>query len=116
MKTILVVDDERDLLTAVSGVLEDEGYDVIECSDGREALAKLATQKPDVALIDVMMPIMSGIELVDILRQDPRFKNLPIVIMSAVEAADIDKAAYAGFLKKPFKLKRLLDLIEHIGR
>lgn len=115
MKTILVVDDERDLLTAVTGVLADEGYDVIECSDGREALERLATKKPDVALIDVMMPVMSGIELVEILRQDPRFKKLPIVIMSAVEAADIDKDAYAGFLKKPFKLKRLLDLIEHIA-
>ena len=53
MKTILVVDDERDLLTAVAGVLEDEGYGVIECSDGREALERLATQKPDAALIDV---------------------------------------------------------------
>ncbi len=115
MKTILVVDDERDLLTAVTGVLEDEGYGVIECSNGREALARLATQKPDAALIDVMMPVMSGLELVDVLRKDPRFKRLPIVIMSAVEAADIDKNAYAGFLKKPFKLKRLLQLLEQVA-
>ena len=115
MKTILVVDDERDLLTAVSGVLEDEGYDVIECADGREALERLATKRPDAALIDVMMPVMSGIELVEILRKDPRFKGLPIVIMSAVENSDIDKDNYAGFLKKPFKLKRLLQVIEQIA-
>lgn len=115
MKTILVVDDERDLLTAVTGVLQDEGYDVIECADGREALERLATKKPDAALIDVMMPIMSGIELVEILRQDPRFKGLPIVIMSAVESTDIDRKSYAGFLKKPFRLKRLLELVEQIA-
>lgn len=115
MKTILVVDDERDLLTAVAGVLKDEGYDVIECSDGAEALQRLATQKPDAALIDVMMPVMSGFELADVLRKDPRFKKLPIVIMSAVETADVDKNAFAGFLKKPFKLKRLLQLLEQVA-
>ena len=98
-----------------AGVLEDEGYEVIECSDGREALERLATKKPDAALIDVMMPVMSGIELVDILRKDPRFRGLPIVIMSAVENSEIDKDNYAGFLKKPFKLKRLLQVIEQIA-
>ena len=60
MKTILVVDDERDLLTAVSGVLGDEGYDVVECSNGKEALEYLATNQPHAALIDVMTPSASA--------------------------------------------------------
>lgn len=116
MKTILVVDDERDLLTAVSGVLGDEGYEVIECSDGKEALEYLATKRPDAALIDVMMPVMSGRELVSIVRKDPRLDGLPIVMMSAVEAPDMDRRAIAGFLKKPFQLKRLLEMINKLAR
>lgn len=114
MKTILVVDDERDLLSAVCGVLEDEGYDVIECSDAKDALERVATRRPDAALIDVMMPVMSGIELVDILGKDPRLDGLPIVMMSAVENHTLDRARVAGFLKKPFQLKRLLEMVEHM--
>lgn len=116
MKTVLVVDDERDLLSAVCGVLEDEGYDVIECSDARQALEQLATRKPDVALIDVMMPVMSGHELVAIMHRDPRLDGLPIVMMSAVEAPDLDRDVISAFLKKPFKLARLLDTIKSLTR
>jgi CheY-like chemotaxis protein len=110
-----VVDDERDLLSAVCGVLEDEGYDVIECSNARQALEHLATRKPDIALIDVMMPVMAGPELVAIMHEDPRLDGLPIVMMSAVEA-NIDREAVAAFLKKPFKLARLLETIKSLTR
>jgi DNA-binding response OmpR family regulator len=114
--TVLVVDDEQDLLSAVSGVLGDEGYDVIECSDGAQALEYLAGERPDAALIDVMMPGMSGLELVERMRKNPRLQGLPIVMMSAVDTLDVSGADLAGFLKKPFQLKRLLDTIRTVSR
>lgn len=114
MKTILVVDDERDLLTAVSGVLEDEGYEVIECSNGKEALEYLSTNHPDAALIDVMMPILGGNDLVEILRRNPTFDGMPIVMMSAVERIQVDGKRISAFLKKPFQLKRLLATIRDV--
>lgn len=116
MKTILVVDDERDLLTAVSGVLGDEGYRVVECCDAEQALRYLEQHRPDAALIDVMLPVMDGRELVARLRQDPRLDDLPVVMMSAVETTDLDRAQFAAFLKKPFHLKRLLETIQQVAR
>lgn len=113
MKTILVADDERDLLTAVSGVLQDEGYDVIECADGKEALEMLVQRRPDVALVDVMMPYMTGTELVAAARKDPRIDDVPIVLMSAVDDPTL-KRGVAGFLRKPFALGKLLALLEDV--
>ncbi len=110
MKTILVVDDERDLLTAVSGVLADEGYEVLEACDGREALDVLRKRRPDLALVDMMMPFMSGAELVDAIRREPKLEGLPVVLMSAVESAG-ETDHVAAFLKKPFPLQRLLAVV-----
>ena len=111
MKTVLVVDDERDLLSAVSGVLGDEGYQVVECTDGKHALEYLARHRPDLALIDVMMPIVDGRELLARVRQDARLDGLPVVMMSAVDAPDLDRGPITGFLKKPFHLRRLLEVV-----
>ena len=113
MKTILVVDDERDLLTAVAGVLEDEGYEIIECGNGRDALECLRKRRPDLALIDVMMPFMSGTELVDHIHREPKLSGLPIVLMSAVENTEAKKLASA-FLKKPFALAKLVSLVHDL--
>ena len=113
MKTILVADDERDLLTAVSGVLQDEGHDVIECTDGKQALEMLVLRRPDAALVDVMMPFMTGTELVAAAREDPRIQAVPIVLMSAVDDPKL-KEGVAGFLKKPFAVGRLLSLLDDV--
>lgn len=118
MKTILVVDDERDLLSAVAGVLRDEGYDVCECADATEALEYLATRRPDVALVDVMMPVMSGLELLQRMRSMPALDGVPVVLMSA--AGDLSDARRGAdkpdaFLKKPFQLKRLLATVAQLA-
>lgn len=113
MITILVVDDERDLLSAVSGVLQDEGYEVIEASDGKQALEVLARQRPDMAIVDVMMPFVTGTELVAAVKANPKLASLPIVLMSAVDDPDV-KRGVAAFLKKPFPIKRLLTCVDDI--
>jgi CheY-like chemotaxis protein len=93
------------------GVLQDEGYAVIECADGKQALEMLVLRRPDAALVDVMMPFMTGTELVAAARKDPRIDRVPIVLMSAVADPEL-KAGVAGFLKKPFALRRLLALLD----
>lgn len=113
MKTILVVDDERDLLTAVAAVLEDEGFEIIECGNGRDALDELRKRRPDLALIDVMMPFMSGTELVAEIQREPELSDLPVVLMSAVENSEAKKLARA-FLKKPFALGKLVTLVHDL--
>ena len=113
MKTILVVDDERDLLTAVAGVLTDEGYEVLECGNGRDALELLRKRRPDLALVDVMMPFMTGAEVLQAARKDARIEAVPIVLMSAVENADAKRTVKA-FLKKPFALGKLVSLVHEL--
>lgn len=89
---------------------------MIECADGRQALEMLVLRRPDAALVDVMMPFMTGTELVAAARKDPRIDRVPIVLMSAVDDPGLE-AGVAGFLKKPFALGRLLALLaDVVGR
>ncbi|WIG96776.1 response regulator [Myxococcus sp. SDU36] len=112
MKTILVVDDEMDIAEAVKSILEDEGYRVVTCANGREALDCLKDARPDLAIIDVMMPVMNGFETIRAIRGSREFASLPVLIMSAIDPSvrppDYD---WAGFLKKPFSLERLLEQV-----
>lgn len=111
MKTVLVCDDETDLLSAVCGVLQDEGYAVVECADGKQALEALLAHRPDLVLVDVMMPYMTGPELVEAVKEHRSLDGLPIVLMSAVDDPSL-KHGVAAFLKKPFPLRRLLSVVE----
>lgn len=116
MKTVLVVDDETDIAEAVKSILEDEGYRVVTCSNGREAIDCVKDTHPDLAIIDVMMPVMNGFETIRALRGMEEFASLPVLIMSAIDPSvrprDYD---WAGFLKKPFSLERLLEQVQKLA-
>ena len=113
MKKILVVDDEFDLQQTICATLELEGY-APECAgNGRDALAKAKEGLPDMVLTDVMMPYMSGYDLVAALRQLPGGKDLPILIMSSIDPALHPQGSWNGVLAKPFTYDRL---VEAIGR
>jgi CheY-like chemotaxis protein len=115
MKTVLVVDDELDIAEAIQAILEEEGLRVILCGNGREALAKVKEAPPDLALIDIMMPVMNGFETIDALRKDgaPPF---PIVVMSAIQPprAKSQEQGWSGFLKKPFSLEMLVNTVKQL--
>jgi DNA-binding response OmpR family regulator len=114
MKTLLIVDDEMDIVEALKAILEDEGYKVACCFNGREALHCLTETKPDLAIVDIMMPVMNGFETIKAIRQRPEFARLPILIMSAIHpSVKPPEYAWAGFLKKPFSLR---ELLEHVHR
>ncbi|MBZ4401201.1 response regulator [Myxococcus sp. MISCRS1] len=115
MKTVLVVDDEMDIADAVKSILEDEGYRVVTCANGREALDCLEEVRPDLIIIDVMMPVMNGFEALRAIRQREEFAGLPVLIMSAIDPS-VRPAEYdwAGFLKKPFSLSHLLEQVHKL--
>jgi CheY-like chemotaxis protein len=110
--TVMVVDDEYDLQQAVKGVLEDEGFEVVTCSTGEQAMAALKSGRPEVLLLDLMLPAMSGYEVLDRVREQPALHDLPIVIMSAVcEPVSVGDRSQA-FLRKPFSAERLIEVVQ----
>jgi two-component system chemotaxis response regulator CheY len=114
-KTIMVVDDSASLRNVVGIALKGAGYDVIEASDGRDALAKLTGQKVHLIVSDVNMPNMDGITLVRELKQLPNYKFTPIMMLTTESQPEKKQAARdAGakaWLLKPFQPPMLLDAV-----
>lgn len=113
---ILVVDDDPHALRLVSYTFEAEGYDVITASSGAEALARLASERPDLVVLDVMMPDMSGLEVCQRIRSNPATAHLPILMLSARgQVADRVTGLRSGaddYLAKPADTSELLARAE----
>jgi DNA-binding response OmpR family regulator len=105
-QTVLVVDDEPHLLRLVQFRLEREGYDVVTASDGQSALDSVFEHRPDLCLLDVVMPRRSGLEVLQELRADERSAALKVIMLTArATDADIEKGMQMGaddYLTKPF--------------
>ena len=112
--TILVVDDEANIRHTLRGVLSDEGYDVVEAQDGRRALEVLERQVPKLAIVDIWMPEMDGIELVSRMRQQA--PELPVIVISGHGTIDtavrVIRMGAFDFLEKPFQLDALLRVVD----
>jgi CheY-like chemotaxis protein len=118
VKTVLLVDDEHAILDALSGILEDEGFRVVTAGNGREALARMEEVAPDVALVDMMMPVMDGRELLRELQASERWRHIPVVMMSAVPMAILAREAplvCADFFQKPFDLWKLIHRLRELA-
>jgi CheY-like chemotaxis protein len=112
-RRVLVVDDEPLILSLLTTALEAEGYQVEVATNGRDALDKVKWQAPGAILLDLMMPILDGWQLIEALRADPATSQIPIVILSAAyEAAKHPALGSLVFLAKPFDLSILLILVE----
>ncbi len=113
---ILVVDDENINLRLVSRLLEMEGYEVVTAQSGESALHLIEQKQPDLALLDVMMPLMDGYELCRRLRQNPLTAQIPIVMLTAlVDENDRLKGIEAGAddcLPKPFDVDVLRTVLK----
>jgi len=83
-KKILIADDEPDILEIIEYNLKNEGYEVYTASNGDEALTKAKHLKPDLIILDIMMPRKTGIEVCEILRSQPAFKNTLIIFLTAL--------------------------------
>jgi two-component system, OmpR family, phosphate regulon response regulator PhoB len=118
--TILVVEDEVPLLTLLRYNLEKQGFRVEEAVDGHEALARVAEGRPDVVLLDWMLPTLSGIEVCRQLRRRPATRDLPIIMVTArTEDQDAVRALDIGaddYVAKPFAMDSLLARIRAVLR
>ena len=112
--TILVVDDEANIRHTLRGVLSDEGYDVVEAQDGRRALEVLEQRVPKLAIVDIWMPEMDGIELVARMRQQA--PEVPVIVISGHGTIDtavrVIRMGAFDFLEKPFQLDALLRVVD----
>jgi DNA-binding response OmpR family regulator len=117
-KKILVVDDEDDILHFLELVLKEKGYEVVTAANGHEALTTAQIEKPDLVLLDIMMPQMDGWEVLKLLRVDEETANIPVAMLSArTEAKDRVQGLQEGaidYICKPFSLQELLGKIEAI--
>ena len=116
MTTILIVDDEPPILDLVRFTLEDADVRIVEASDGAEALLVARREKPDLILLDLQMPKLTGLEVCRQLRRDAAFSRTPIVMLTAAsQEADRARGREAGadeYLTKPFSPLALLALVE----
>jgi CheY-like chemotaxis protein len=114
-EVVLVVDDDPKNAKIVGAYLKAGGYQVEFAGDGEDALERLRSFPPDLILLDVFMPAMSGLELSEALKSDPRTRGIPILAMSsyheyATGAPRRDLAA-DDFIKKPVRMDELLDKV-----
>ncbi len=117
-KKILLVEDEKDMAYAVTLQLEAKGYEVITASDGREGLEKARMKKPDLIILDLMLPKIDGYKVCRMLKFDSKYKDIPIIIFTA-RAQDSDKktgkeVGADAYITKPFEPSALLDKIQEL--
>jgi len=117
-KKVLVVDDEIHIVHVAAIKLRNNGYDVITATNGAEALELACAEKPDIIVTDFQMPVMTGLELVEKIRQNEETKDIPVILLTARSFAISDEQQedlqISGCLSKPFSPKELLENIEDI--
>ncbi len=118
MPTVLIVDDEPNIVELVRITLEDDRVRVVTAEAGAEALMLAEVERPELVLLDVNLPDVSGLEVCRRLRHDPRLGDLRIVMLTAAaQRADVERGLAAGadeYLTKPFSPVRLLSLVEQL--
>jgi CheY-like chemotaxis protein len=118
MRKLLIADDEPGVRHLVRMTLETDDYDIVEAGDGEEALTMARDHRPDVVLLDVMMPRMNGFEVCKALKDDPHTKDIAVVILTA-QAQEQDRKDGAGagaddYFTKPFSPIALLGKVDEI--
>ena len=111
---ILIVDDEVHLARILQFTLEHAGYEVSTAFDGKEAIEKARKERPDLVVLDLMLPIIDGYKVCNILKNEDEFKQVPIIILSARDLSreELDEPIGADlFLEKPFNSNMLIDKI-----
>jgi DNA-binding response OmpR family regulator len=115
-KIILVVDDDVDIMKMLKARMESEGYEIMSAMDGKQMLDMLEVKKPDVILLDIMLPNMDGYSVLREMRKRKEYDNIPVIILSAKEKKKmgdlfiLEKIAF--FIEKPFDTKDLLEKIK----
>ncbi len=119
-KTILVVDDEKDLLDLIEYNLQKEGFKVLKAENGEKGIEIAKENKPDLVLLDIMMPKMDGLEAVELMRKDDDLKRIPIIFLTARsdEKTEIEGLNKGGddYITKPISTTKLVSRIKAVMR
>ena len=118
MQKILVTEDSQTILDMVKDLLEGEGYSVITAMDGQEAFNKAKSEKPDLIILDLMLPKLDGYKVCRMLKFDDNYKHIPIVIFTA-RASEADRkmggdVAADAYITKPFQPEELLSKVRDL--
>ena len=128
-KKILIVDDDSDVILFLSTVLQDQGYQTIDAQDGQEGLEMIRSERPDLVLLDLMMPEKSGISLLSDMKKDEDLKKIPVIMVTGVSGeTGIDLESFLkrgpdrgggtlplgpeGYIEKPIDPAKLITLIK----
>jgi DNA-binding response OmpR family regulator len=115
---VLVIDDDPVILELLRVNFEIENFEVVTAADGREGLEKAKSERPDVVLSDIMMPRLDGLQLVVLLREDPRTRSLPVILLSAkAQNAEVQQGLDLGaddYVTKPFDPLELIDRVNAV--
>ncbi|AWU94383.1 response regulator [Azospirillum melinis] len=117
-KKVMTVDDSRTMRDMVSFTLRGAGYDVVEAADGQQAMSAIATNKVDLVITDLNMPVMDGLTLIRKLRAIPAHRTLPILMLTT-EADESKKAegraaGATGWIVKPFNPDKLVSVVQKV--
>ncbi|MBI5833713.1 MAG: response regulator [Armatimonadetes bacterium] len=114
-KRVLAVDDEKLIVLAIRHNLEYAGYEVIEAYDGREAIEAIEAHRPDLVVLDVMMPELSGWDVLTCIREDPELRDTPVIMLTALgQDSDEREGLIRGadiYLTKPYEPQHLIELV-----
>ncbi len=116
-KTVMIVDDEPDVLATVAQILDANNYRVIKAKDGQECLNELKEEIPDVILLDIMMPGLTTREILGAIEKDNRLSRAKIIFLTAIHLPEAEEEGLLAsqrvvdFIEKPFTIKRMIDAI-----
>jgi DNA-binding response OmpR family regulator len=115
---ILIIEDEKDILTALQIRLVANGYEIIAAADGPDGLRKARTEKPDLIILDIMLPKLDGYQIARMLKYDENYAKVPILMLTAkVQQSDVEQGLASGadaYMTKPFKAEELLAEISRL--
>lgn len=116
MARVLVVDDEPNIVLSLEFLMQQAGFEVITAGDGEQALAHVAGQAPDLVLLDISLPGISGFDVLEQLRSDPTYARLPIIMLTAHgREVEREKGMALGaddYVTKPFSTQALVDKVQ----
>lgn len=122
-KKVLIIDDEPDMVTFLSTLLEDNGYEIVTAEDGEEGLQKVKSDKPDLISLDLLMPNKTGIKMYRELRKDPEIADIPVVMVTGFGKDDVPSMDFKkwiheraikppeAYIEKPVDKDVLLDAV-----
>ena len=118
MRTILLVEDEPSLIELMNIYLSRRGYRIVTVADGAEVMNQARSVKPDIIILDIMLPKLNGFEVCSLIKSDPALKQIPVMILSAlVQKSEIEMGIRMGadlYMTKPFQNSDLLANIEKL--